>query len=151
MATVSTYQPEAGELAIIRLRPGEAATVLAAAGPVEVAGIDPARAQREHDLAVEAGGKPRKGAFTRYAFVPHNGAEIGWDAQLRSALYDSAPNRVVRGHRLDDAVWADARRLLNEHGAVYVTIREVPYFTRTRFAATVARPAQAAVEEAPDA
>lgn len=144
------YQPEPDELAIIRLRPGETATVLTAAGPVEVAGIDPARAQREHDLAVEAGGKPRKGSFTRYAFVPHTAADIGWDSQLRSALYDSAPNRVVRGHRLDDAVWADARRLLAEHGAVYVTIREVPYFARTRHAATVARLA-VAEETATDA
>jgi hypothetical protein len=138
---VSWYRPQPGELAIVRLPPGEMATVVAAAGPVQIRGEDPGRAAALDEIAAELGVRPGRDANVRYGFVPYEPTAAGWDAQLRSALYGTTAARCVRGHKLDVHVWTEARQLLKGTPAVYVRIEEIPYYRHSRHAAVAVRPA----------
>ena len=128
--TARRYRPGPQEIVVLRLAPGDLATVRTAAGEVSVVGE-----------------RPRELAGERVAFVPFDPAAVGWHPGTRSATHASGRStmaslrRVVRGHRLDEGVWETARRALRRGpgAAVYVTVTPEPYYSRTRPTATAVR------------
>lgn len=134
--TTRHLRPHQHDLVVVLVRPGETVTVETERGPEEISGMHLA----DYPEA-------------RLALVPYSPAAVGWGethlvshgvgpAQRRTptGLTASLLRRILRGHKLDEDTWADARRLLGEPGhAVYVRMGEVGYYSRKRIAAIEAR------------
>lgn len=130
-------RPKPYELVAALIGPGDAIRVDTERGTETVRGTDPTDPYPEVKLAL----------------VPYSPAEVGWgethsvtwgvgpgDARTPTGLRAPVLRRILRGHKLDEETWADARRLLGGRDrAVYVRIGEVGYFTRKRLAAIEAR------------
>ena len=124
--------PWTDEIAVFLVRPGDIAVVTTERGAYGVRGMDPTDPYPEVELAQ----------------VPHTPAQVGWGgtysvihglgpghARTPTGLRASALRRALRGHKDDQQVWEQAREAL-DRGPVYVRIGPVPYFGRTRLAAT---------------
>lgn len=133
--TLAVLRPQREEIAVVLLRVGESVVVETADTPLT------ATADREAWLLL----------------VPADSTRVGWDWQTRSVQHAVGPadartptglraavlQRILRGHKLDEPVWAQARALLGGPArAVYVRQEAVPYYSRTRWAATAVRPAE---------
>lgn len=121
-----TLHPTVEEIAVAIVQPGEVATVLTAEGVGTIPGAS--------DGPV-------------VTFVPFDPVAVGWAPGVRSVTHSApgAPSerslrRIVRGHRLDAAVWTEARQLLAKPPhVVYVRVIEWPYWSRTRWTAIALR------------
>lgn len=134
---IRTLRPEPDEIAVVLVSPGDVATVETERGPHPVRGMDPTDPYPE----------------VRLALVPFSPAAVGfgethsvsWGVGLGGArtptgLRITALRRVLRGHKHDEPVWAEARDLLGgPTRAVYVRVVAAPYYGRTRHTATGAR------------
>lgn len=130
---MNCYEPRPDEIAVVRLAPGDVAQVITLHGVHEVRGE---RADDELDWA----------PGERVAFVPFDAASVGWDPSTTAVIHAAgratmaALRRIVRGHKLDEDVWHAVRLALRTPGAaVYVRQAAMPYYNRTRWAATAVR------------
>lgn len=114
---MTRYLPDPDEIAVVRLAPGERATVATAEGDVEIHGE-----------------QPGEWAGNVVAYVPHTAGATGWDPQTRS--FTTNVTRIDREkHPVDRPTWVLAEKLLRKAGAVFVRHDTRDYYGRPRITA----------------
>lgn len=136
---IRRLRPELDELAVFLVDPGDSVVVETERGPHVVKGADPTDPYPEVKLSYVARDPERVGhgqvVETTWGCGPGG-------AKTPTGLRMTALRRYCRGHKQDEQVWEHVRTLLGGSlRACYVRIERVPYYGRTRWAATVARTA----------